>query len=250
MVTKYRKKWLIKSVRPLVRYVDEDQAVINVTFQIGGNDQADVDLLKVHMKLVGPHKRIFTHQTSAELDNGDGAIHFSIGEPQRWWPAGMGGQELYSFTLTLLAGDKVVDKMTSTLGMTSVRTPKGDTQSTLLVNGRQYEYQSVVSITPDDEKHILPVGGDSLLVIQDHFGPDVLFDAADRAGILLIQSVPLSRNVAGNSQVRQQVDRLAAHPSLAGWLVNDHCRTGDRIADRLHTLDPTRFIFRNLPQAS
>ncbi len=250
MVTKYDKKWLIKSVRPLVRYVDEDQAVIDVAFQVGGNDQADMDLMEVHINLVGPRKRIFIHQTSAELHNGDGEIHFSIGEPQRWWPSGMGEQELYKFTLTLLADDKAVDKMTSTLGMTSVRTPKGDPQSTLLVNGRQYDYQSVVSITPDDEKHILPIGGDSLLVVQDHFGSDVLFDAADRAGILVIQSVPLSRNVAGGSQVRQQVDRLAAHPSLAGWLVNDHCRTGDQIVDRLHALDPTRFIFRDLPQAS
>ena len=171
-------------------------------------------------------------------------VRFELGDPCRWWPAGMGDQQLYEFCVTLLVGDETAGAWTTTLGMTSVRTNRLENQMSLLVNGHEYEINDVVPIESDDEKSVLPVTGDTLLLVRNHFGPDVLYDAADRAGILLIQSVPLSHVTQKGINVSREVDRLAAHPCLAGWLVNSDERIGDRMAQRIQSLDPTRSVFR------
>ena len=97
---------------------------------------------------------------------------------------------------------------------------------------------------------VAEVKDDTLLLVRNHFGPTVLYEAADRAGILLVQCVPLSHASEPDVNVAQQVDRLAAHPSLAGWMVDHNSRIADRMANRIQYLDPTRQVFRDLPMAS
>ena len=108
---------------------------------------------------------------------------------------------------------------------------------------------SIVTIGRNDEESVLPVTGDTLLLVRDHYGPNVLYDAADRAGILLIQAVPLTHESGRSIVVRREVDRLASHPSLAGWMVDHIGRIADRVVERIHHLDPTRRVFRQQPGA-
>ena len=82
-------------------------------------------------------------------------------------------------------------------------------------------------------------------MVRGHYGPDLLYDAADRAGTLLIQSIP--DEVDSGLRLQSHVDRLAGHPSLAGWFVDRSHHAGDRIANHIHELDPTRNVFRQLP---
>ncbi|MAE64855.1 MAG: hypothetical protein CMJ18_11355 [Phycisphaeraceae bacterium] len=247
---KNRKPIAFRSARPLVRYVDEDQAVIDTIVSVVTTKKDQDAPVDVHIRMTGPRGRVITVQKGVTLRDGAAMIRFEIGDPRRWWPAGMGDQELYEFCITLLAGDEAMDSWQTTLGLTSVRSPEGQSEGALLVNGREYSFQSIVAVDPDDERSVLPASSDSLLLVRDHFGPDILYDAADRAGILLIQSVPLKPRNDADFVVNREVDRLAAHPSLAGWLVGDETRFSDRIAHRLHHLDPTRYIFRTLPMAS
>lgn len=243
----------LQAVRTLVRYVDEDQAVIEIVFSVADWEQLAEPVVDLHVRLKGPRGRVIDCQGTVALQHGAGVMRFEIDEPRRWWPAGMGEQELYEFSITLLAGDEAPDRWSTTLGMTSVRTAATRTwekPTRLLINGRRYEFHSILPIERADEQSVLPVAGDSLLLVRDHFGPDVLYDAADRAGILLIQSVPLTRRASRNLRVHREVDRLAAHPSLAGWLVDGAGRVGDRMARRLAHLDPTRKVFREFPCAS
>ncbi len=235
------------SIRPLVRYVDKEQAIIDAVFTVTNAKSLDVKSVELHSLLKGPRGREYSHQSTVLLENGGGVMRFSIGDPRRWWPAAMGEQALYEIAMTLLVGDEVVDTWKGTLGMTSVRMPGEHAPAPLLVNGRQYEVQEVIPIDRDDEDRLLPVGRDCLLLIRDHFGPDLLYEAADRAGILLVQAVPLSHDLESDVRVRRQVDRLAAHPSLAGWLVDPMGRLADRIAGRVRLLDPTRNVLRELP---
>ena len=234
-------------MRPLVRYVDKEQAVIDAVFTVTNTELLAGDAIEIHIQLTGPKGRVYVHQSTVQLENDTGVVRFSIGDPLRWWPATLGEQSLYQMIVTILAGDAAIDTWKTTLGMTSVRKPSRGKGSPLLVNGRTYDIQEIIAVDEADENSVLPVAGDCLLLIRDHFGPDVLYEAADRAGILLVQSVPMSHVSEPPVHVRREVDRLSAHPCLAGWLVGKKGRRADRIANRVHTLDPTRTVFRGLP---
>ncbi len=237
-----------RAVRTLVRYVDEDQSVVDTTFSFDGLDLIRSQPVELYFQMTGPKGRQFSYQTSFEVVSESGMVRFEIDHPHRWWPAGMGDQNLYELQVTLLAGDNKLDSWKTTLGMTSVRTSTSSVDRNLLVNGHRYNVHDVLTIDTPDEHNILPIGSDTLLLIRNHFGPNVLYEAADRAGILLIQSVPLSHDNESDVNITQQVDRLAAHPSLAGWMIDRASPVADHMANRILNLDPTHQVFRDLPK--
>jgi len=254
------------SICPLVRYVDESQAVIDIRVAIypqeSSPNQPTHTPLEVQIQITGTDGFIYEHQTQLSIQDHTETIRFEMGDPKRWWPSGMGDQTLYDLNVTIFINDNRIDQWENTIGLTSVRPANNrasqapassqsatDSKTILLVNGQQCPIQSVVPVGPADERHILPAGNHSLLVIHDHYGPDLLYNAADRAGTLLVQSIPFTHQENIEWSVRCQVDRLASHPSLVGWLVGKTDETGDQIADHLHELDPTRNVFRSLPGA-
>ena len=244
----------ISAVRPLVRYVDSEQAVIelHVTTRPHHLPAAPRNERppEVWMQITGTDGFYDEQRAPLTLDGAQGRTRFDIVEPQRWWPAGMGDQPLYEMTLTLVHGDAQLDAQSVTLGLTSVRPDVGGIESDkphLLVNGEICVVRTVLPVDSVDERQLLPATGDSLLLVRDHYGPDVLYQAADRAGILLVQSVPIHPRAEPEREVARQVDRLAAHPSLAGWFVGHLGRLSDRVAQRLRRLDPTRSVFRDFP---
>lgn len=263
----------VASLRPLVRYVDEAVAVLEVHLalnrELTPSDASPAEVapqLNVLLELKSPAGGVIEQRARLHLSDRQGLARFILAGPSRWWPAGMGDQVLYDMSVTLLHDEEPLDTWHTAIGLTSVRTPatpggavgrsarpraltmRSLRARELLVNGRPMPIHEVMPIDPEDEQHILPVGADCLLVVRDHFGPDVLYDAADRAGILLIQSVPPAAARASLAdQLRAEVDRLAGHPSLAGWLV-DRAET-EKLTPELMALDPTRGIFRRLPLA-
>ena len=244
------KKPSFRSVRTLVRYVDEDRSIVDAIFSFDDLDLMRSQPVELCFHMIGPKGRQFSYQTSFEVVSESGMVRFELDQPHRWWPAGMGDQNLYELQITLLVGDEKLDSWKTTLGMTSVRTSTSSDDRDLLVNGHRYNVHEVLTIDRHDEHSILPIGSDTLLLVRNHFAPNVLYEAADRAGILLIQSVPLSHDNEPDVNVAQQVDRLAAHPSLAGWMVDHASRVADRMANRIQFLDPSRQVFRDLPRAS
>lgn len=263
----------VLAIRPLVRYVDESQAVIDIDVTVrpeqsfGDRVEAAGAPLEVHVRVTGPDGSVYDHRARLKIQNHAGTVRFEMGDPQRWWPSGMGDQALYDLTVNIVVNDDLVDKWHSTIGLTSVRPinlspalssdrPADskmaislEDEATLLVNGRQCPIRMVVPVYPADERHVLPVGEHCLLVVRGHYGPDLLYNAADRTGTLLIQSIPDIDDPGARSSVQSQVDRLAGHPSLAGWLVGPTDPVADRIANRVHELDPTRSIFRLAPES-
>lgn len=256
------------SIRPLVRYVDREQAVIDIRVTLHrpndiDNTQAiDPQLpLEVFVGIKGPGGYVYEHQAHLDLQDRTGMVRFEMGDPQRWWPTGMGAQPLYDLSVVVLFEDDILDQWASTIGLTSVRpmtkrisltheTPQSmmglplDEQAILLINGQECSIHTVVPVDPPDEHQVLPVGQHCLLVVRGHYGPDELYNAADRAGTLLVQSIPPAADADTAQDIRTQIDRLAGHPSLAGWLVERTDTSGDRLAAHVHDLDPTRGVLR------
>ena len=249
----------LRSVRPLVRYVDDDQAVIDVHFTLYPILLADGSL--------PPEKPAVSVQVDVDSTEGfhdeggcktrlderhRGSVRFELVAPSRWWPSGLGEQALYDVSVSVGLPGCVADRKTVTLGLTSVRedtmTNTYNLEQTLLVNGQVLAIEHLIHVDKISENRLLPATGGSLLLVRDHFGTDTLYDAADRAGILLVQCVPIpADDQAFDDWVEDHVDRLAPHPSLAGWFVGHLGRLRDDVAHRIRTLDPTHAIFREMP---
>ena len=251
----------IESVRPLVRYVDQDQAVVDTHITTlpklpddGPHRTADHPVVYVMAELDGSDgyhdegcSRLPLKQTGNRYE---GSFRFGIEQPQRWWPSGMGEQPLYTLSVSLIVGDEVADEQKVQLGLASVRREKvlGEhLPPSLLVNGQICEVVEVVEVDMIDENNLLPATGESLLLVRDHFGHEKLYQAADMAGVLAVQSVPIDPSGDPARQVSAQVDRLAGHPSLAGYYVGHLGGLAQAVSDQLHELDPTRAVFTRFP---
>lgn len=245
----------LKTFRPLVRYVDDDQAVIEAHFSMlpsvdpAGRRPA-CRAVEVHLEIQGSDGFHDEGDARLQLYDHRGSLRFEVVKPQRWWPAGMGLQPLYTLSLQLHDPGYGEAESQTTFGLTSVRRDRvlgeGFAPS-LLVNGQICDIDSVVVIDQISERKLLPATGQSLLLVRDHFGTDLLYDAADRAGILLIQCVPIDPRAAFESAVAEEVARLAPHPSLAGYFVGHLGELTEPVAEALRRLDPTRAIFRRFP---
>lgn len=246
------------SIRPLIRYVDEEQAVVEVMVNL------QQPMPAISRRKLPPVSRLPRDvQVRVDVDTEDGfhdeeAIHLMpradtgsvkvrIVEPRRWWPAGMGDQPLYKLSVNLVVDDEETDRWTGTFGLASVRRWKWQGDPALTVNGLACNIGAVVPVDLVHERHLLPVTGDSLMIVRGHWGPDVLYEAADRAGILLVQCVPVDADGRPEDTIIEQVNRLSRHPSLAGWFVGHLGRYTERMAYLIECLDPTRPVFKKIP---
>ena len=244
----------LTSIRPLVRYVDEEQAVIDTHLaaspslpQSGEPLYPTVDVM---LEVDGSDGFHDEGVVRLRLVDGAASMRWEMVQPQRWWPAGMGEQPLYQLTARAIVNDELTDEKTITFGLTSVRSDRvADEPSDvhLLVNGRICSVRSVLMVDAVDEGGLLPATGDSLLLVRDHYGPNLLYEAADRAGILLVQCVPISPEGTPEVDLETQVQRLSPHPSLAGWFVGHLGRMSDAAAACIAKLDPAHTVFRDLP---
>lgn len=256
----------LTSVRPLVRYVDEQRGVLDVHVTVRSTapsrclpDTQEHEPFTLLIRMTGPDGLLVEDEAAVDLSLGGASVRFELLSPQRWWPAGMGEQMLYDLTVLLRCGDLLLDTFTTTTGLTSVRGHEADAQ--LLVNGQVCTIRRIVPIEPVDETGILPVSSDSLLLVRDHIGPKVLYDAADRAGILLVQAIRPEDLFAGpdhdatgdaaggeaRMNFAHHLDRLVTHPCLAGWLVERVDDLSMQLIHHLRQLDPAHRVFRHLP---
>ena len=244
-----------ESVIPQVRYVDNDRAIIDVHFDVAPHDKKDSDYkanmsVEVLLDIDGADGFHDEGRAHVKMRSGHGCVRFEIVHPQRWWPANMGEQPLYELTMGVLVNQMITDSTGVTFGLASVRRDQFTEMSldpTLLVHGEVCDIESMVLVDQYEDQPLIPPTGGSLLVVRDHYAPEVLYEAADRAGILMIQCIPEITDDMDDKQVQDCIQRIIPHPSLAGWYVGHLGESSQNIANRIKKIDPTHTIFHEFP---
>ncbi|MFG2780342.1 exo-beta-D-glucosaminidase [Streptomyces prunicolor] len=120
-----------------------------------------------------------------------------LNSPKVWWPAGMGGQPLYSLDLTASVNGAPSDTAHQTFGIRDVRAPlnsDGDRQyringRELLIKGGGWSPDEFLrwdrTYVEDRLKYALDLGLNTIR-LEGHIEPDEFFDLADRYGILTL----------------------------------------------------------------
>ncbi len=159
-----------------------------------------------------------------------------VPRPQLWWPHGLGDQPLFEVTLTITTEDSVVsDRATRRIGFRSVRMR----DHIWRINGeRLFLRGGIVPPLRLDLAHVTPESatadvahardtGLNLLRLAAHVSHPALYDAADEAGMLVWQDLPMRggyhRSIRGQAmrQAREMVDLLGHHPSIIVWCGHD-----------------------------
>ena len=171
---------------------------------------------------------------------------FIVENPELWWPAGYGGQPLYTYKVQLERGGKIIAEKTGKLGFRSVRLlekPKADAflGYELEINGKvifakganwipvecftgvveDEKYEKLVNLAVDGNYNMLRVWGGGI------YEKDIFYDLCDEKGILVWQDIMLAcADIPEDKpewvdnmlkEVVYQVKRLRNHVSLVYW---------------------------------
>ena len=173
-----------------------------------------------------------------------------IPSPQLWWPAGAGPQPLYDVTVHVRAGEAESDSRVVRTGLRQVRTR----QMAFELNGEALFLQGadltptrrdLAAATPEEvaqDVELASQAGLNLLRVRSHVGRPELYDAADRAGMLLWQDLPTlgTDRWAGRHQAVRQAQKavtaLGRHPSLVAWCAGGEGPAASRVSSAIRRL--------------
>lgn len=176
------------------------------------------------------------------------AVPLSIEQPQRWWPAGYGKQNLYRFHGRVSRDGKVLARIDTRTGLRSVEFDQQRDQwghrFALVVNDVPVFAKGANVIPPDmfpnrvthgRLAHMLTSARDVNMNMLRIWGggyylDDDFYTLADKLGILIWQDFmfggaipPYDKAFADNTRIEaaQQVRRLRGHPSIVVWAGNN-----------------------------
>ena len=177
------------------------------------------------------------------LAAGENRVEWTVGvpDPELWWPRSLGGQPRYDVTLEALVDDVVSDDRTWRTGLRQVRLD----DFVCRVNDERLFLKGVsagptnllladatVDEVTADVTRVAEAGLD-LIRVHGHIARPELYDAADAAGILVWQDLPLQWGLQRAAKeparriARAAVDALGHHPSIAVWCAHHEPWVGD-----------------------
>lgn len=182
---------------------------------------------------VGDHT---SHEQVQHVAAGENRIEWRVGieNPRLWWPHALGDQPLEEVTVEASlegSADGPSDSRTVRTGLRQVRMKRWITTingERLFLKGSNHGPTSmaIAEATPEAvarDVTLAKEAGLDLLRVHAHIARPELYDAADAAGMLLWQDMPLqwgyARSVRKQAarQAREAVDLLGHHPSVAIW---------------------------------
>jgi beta-mannosidase len=174
----------------------------------------------------------------------------SVRDPQPWWTHDLGHPNCYAVTLAIVYGDVVSDERAQTFGIRRFEMRSWIASlngKRLFLKGNNYPPGDtrIATMTPErcaDDLRLARECHMNLLRVHAHVEHPAFYEAADEAGVLLWQDMPLQwlyrRDVlpAAREQARQMVRLLYNHPAAAIWCMhNEALYTADTKDDRLIT---------------
>lgn len=177
----------------------------------------------------------------------------SIADPALWWPWQLGGQPLYRVTVSVEIAGSISGIWERTVGLREVRMKN----YVLSINGERL-FAKGADLWPTTALPAVAsaeqIAGDvarakdlglNLLRVESHVARPELYEAADRAGMLLWQDLPMrgevKRSIQSNAvnAAHRLVDKLGAHPSIVVWCAH-YDPTGTSTGRQPLTVIPSR----------
>ncbi|NLG27555.1 MAG: glycoside hydrolase family 2, partial [Chloroflexi bacterium] len=181
-----------------------------------------------------------------------GQLSVEVADPQLWWPAGRGPQNLYDVTVQLLKDGVELDRMslrhgirTVALERTSITGPNGEGEFCFVCNGERLFVKGSNWVPVDAfhsrDRQRIP----QIVALAEELGinmfrcwggnvyeDDLFFDLCDEKGILVWQDFAMAcavypqddafgRRLA--AEARAVAKRLRQHASLALWAGDNEC---------------------------
>ena len=223
----------IRSLKVLCRDANAETATLEFEAELDTKAQTEVTVstgIAREGASLAEASRVDTHSLAA----GDNRVSWRLGvdRPELWWPHSLGAQPLYevSVQVRLVGSEEVSDSRSLLTGLRQVRVRNflaSVNGERLFLKGANYgpANRALGEVTREDltrDVHLAKSAGLDLLRVHAHISRPELYEAADRAGILLWQDMPLQW---GYGQVRRQavaqaraaVNLLGHHPSIALW---------------------------------
>jgi beta-mannosidase len=221
----------------LCREATTEQAVISVRAVL---DAADAGTVEVRTTVAGVEV-VESHTLAA----GENQLTWMaiVPEPDLWWPHALGEQPLHGVDVEVGVPESdadgapvmLSDRRSRRVGFRQVAL-RGWTASVngerLFLKGATYlpTRAALAEATPEEVRADVASSVDAgldLLRVHSHIGHPELYEAADEAGLLLWQDLPLHGGYARTlrkqamRQAREAVDLLGHHPSVAIWCGHD-----------------------------
>lgn len=221
----------LAGLKVLCRDARPEQASLDIDVEIDATEAATVAITTT-VRAEGGEEVLRREATEAVAAGPNRARwRVTVERPRLWWPHAMGDQPLYDVEVVVAGEDGVPsDARTVVTGLRQVRmrdfvtTVNGER---LYLKGANYgPTRRELAEAPAEQiagDVALAVGaGLDLLRVHGHIGRPELYDAADRAGLLLWQDLPLQwgyANVRRQAvrQAREAVSLLGHHPSILLW---------------------------------
>ena len=179
-----------------------------------------------------------TASTDRELADGSNLVEWNvdIAEPQRWWPHSLGDQPLYEVQVEVVIDGEVSHRLVRSTGLRVVSMH----DFVVHINGEPLFLKGAVhspshldlaGTSPEAiaaDVHMARDAGLDMLRLQAHVTRPEFYDAADRAGLVIWQDLPLTGGYARSvkdqaiRQAGRAVDMLAHHPSVVLWCAHDN----------------------------
>jgi beta-mannosidase len=226
----------IATMRVLCTEASVTRGRLSCHLELDGGDE--MRYAQLHAVVRGPHdETLVDARRDVTLAVGENQLQWTllVDEPPRWWPRSLGPQDLCVLDLTVEVDGVPSDSRQVVTAFREVRADDWKFSvngERLFLKGANVEPQRLALTDVDaalaraDVERALDANLDFLRV-HAHVAAAALYEAADAAGLLLWQDLPMewgyARGVRRQAvrQGRAMVDVLAHHPSVFTWCAHD-----------------------------
>jgi beta-mannosidase len=215
----------IRELRVLCREATSERAVVVL--------RANLETVEGRSVTVRSSVGAVDHELTQPLAAGENHIEWTvtIEQPALWWPWALGDQPMHDVVVEAWADDELSHRRTVRTGLRRVDLRRWICS----VNGERLFLKgsnigptrlALAEATPEELARDVQLAKDAgldLLRVHAHVSRPELYDAADEAGMLLWQDLPLqwayARGIRKQAvrQARTAVQTLGHHPSIAVW---------------------------------